>query len=148
MRKNSLDLIAPDLSSLLAQAPEDELRTVAFTACTTALEKNHLVDANIDQALQALKLRNYGDSLLRRELACLVERLDIEQWDLQDKVDEGQVDQAAYEAAFKRARAVHAVYFALDPDPFVAATESLYEATAATDIQVIRGIVVSILGQP
>ncbi len=38
-----------------------------------------------------------------------------------------------YIAAFQKAHAVNSLYYALDADAFAAATESLYEAQAATE---------------
>ena len=52
-----------------------------------------------------------------------------------------------YMRAFERARAANAIYYALSTDAWEAATESIYEATAATDqFEAIAEIVSQVLG--
>jgi hypothetical protein len=59
------------------------------------------------------------------------QQLDEQQWNLQALIDDGQATSDDQLKAFGRARAVHALWFALDTNPFTAATESIYEARAA-----------------
>jgi len=99
--------------------------------CTLALERTGVRDPIIDAAMEALKTEQYDDESLHERLGFLVERLDQQQWDMQDAVDAGHADEGAYLHAFACARVAHAVAFALHADPFIAATEALYEAHAA-----------------
>ena len=56
---------------------------------------------------------------------------------------------AAQRAAFQRARAANAVFYALDPAPFTAATDGLYKATAATqDEEALAELIRGVVGQP
>jgi hypothetical protein len=99
-------------------------------------------DPVIAAAMDIVKTGRYDDVSRREQLDILVERLDAQQWDLQDAVAAGHADEGAYLLAFAQARAAHAVYFALDADPFIAATEAIYEAQAAIDeIDVIRAVI-------
>jgi hypothetical protein len=83
------------------------------------------------EAMKALESGIQGDPALRAALESLVSELDEIQWDLQRQFEAGLVEQAEYEAAFRRARAANALCCALDPDAFEAASQSVYEAHAA-----------------
>lgn len=133
MTENRLELLDPDLSALLKKADSSQLRTAAHMACRFALEKTSLSHQILDQGLEALELGNYGDDSLRTKLESFVNQLDEIQWNLQEKMDEGDTKLSTYLAAFHQARAANSLYFALDADALNAATESVYEAHAATD---------------
>jgi hypothetical protein len=131
MSDNRLDLIDPGLSAILQHLSARQLRHITYTICNLALERTGVRDPVIDEAMKALKIGQYDSVSLHERLGLLVERLDQNQWDVQDAVDAGQADEGAYICAFAQARAAHAVYFALYADPFTAATEAIYEAQAA-----------------
>jgi len=142
MSDNRLDLIDPGLSAILQQLSARQLRHVTYTVCNLALERTGVRDPIIDEAMEALKTGQYDGVSLHERLGLLVERLDQNQWNMQDAVDAGQADEGAYIHAFAQARAAHAVYFALYADPFTAATEAIYEAQAAmNDIDVIKAVI-------
>ncbi len=147
VKESRLDLIAVDLADRIDRAPASQQRAAALAACRFALDRTGLDDRIVKEGMNALERGGYPNVLLQEKLTLLVEALDEIQWDLQEKVDAGRADQAEYLAAFSRARAAHAVYFALDPDPFVAAVESVYEANAATDdLPGLRQAVTAALG--
>lgn len=133
MGKNSLDLIDPELSIILTKAREAQLRAATLAVCRYVIENNNLTERVIDDALGLLETNNYGNTLTRKKLEMLVDVLDQRQWDLQDLKDEGKIDEVTYSAAFKRARAANALFFALDTNSLEAATEAIYEANAAVD---------------
>jgi hypothetical protein len=142
MPDTRLDLIDPVLSGRLQQLSARQLRHITYTICTLALERTGVRDPVIAAAMDIVKTGRYDDVSRREQLDILVERLDAQQWDLQDAVAAGHADEGAYLLAFAQARAAHAVYFALDADPFIAATEAIYEAQAAIDeIDVIRAAI-------
>jgi len=147
MPDTRLDLIDPGLSAILQQLSARQLRHITYTICTLALERTGVRDPVIDEAMKALKIEQYDNGSLHERLGLLVERLDENQWDVQDSVDAGQADEGAYICAFAQARAAHAVYFALYADPFTAATEAIYEAQAAmNDTDSIKGAYLSVGG--
>jgi hypothetical protein len=146
----NIDQRARTLAEPLAQASDDQLRIVARAASTLAVERTGLRDPVLDTALSALESGQPADTSLRTQVEALVQQLDEAQWEPQDQVHAGQAGapwaKAAQRAAFRRARAANAVYFALDADPRRAAHEALYEATAATQdeealAELIRGVV-------
>lgn len=133
MTENRLELVEPDLSAHLLTASVSQRRTVALIACRFALDVTHLNDPTIKEGLDALAMGKYGDTVLRKKLESLVTQLDEIQWDLQDLMDEGRTELSNYLAAFRRARAANSLYLAFSEDALQAATECIYEASAATD---------------
>lgn len=139
-----LSTIAPDLTTKLADMSEADLRGMTVELVDAALRSTELDAQPIDDALGALREGRYGDSAEREGLKALEAELDEQAWDLQDHADRGEADQEEYFAAFKRARAVSAAWFALDGDALQAALEAAYEARAATDDDEVRRIVSSV----
>ncbi|MGA9377326.1 MAG: hypothetical protein WBV73_00870 [Phormidium sp.] len=133
MTENRLELLDRDLSTLLKKASVSQQRNAALIASQFTIERTNLNDPIVDQALKAIEIGNYGDESLREKIESLVNQLDEIQWDLQEKMDAGETELSAYLGAFQQARSANSLYFALDADAFNAATESIYEADAATD---------------
>jgi hypothetical protein len=133
MTENRLEFIDAEQSEMLKQATISELRNAAKTACQFALERTSFSHPILEEGLEALEKSQCGDVSLQNKLQSLVDRLDEIQWDLQEKMAEGSIELSDYLAAFYTARAVNSLYFALNADPFVAASEAIYEAHAATD---------------
>lgn len=133
MLENRLELIAPVLSAQLLRADERVLRRVALAVCQFAVQRTGLANDPVVASIDVLILNRATAHELRQRVESLVAQLDELQWQLQDAVERGEVDNGAYLAAFHRARAVHAVWFALDDNPVIAAIEATYEAHAATD---------------
>lgn len=137
-----LETIAPDLVEELTQADAATQRRVAAAVAESAVERTNLTADELDQAFAAIRAENFGDSPVRTGVQQLTDRLDEEQWAVQERVDEGQATPAEHLAAFSAARAASAVYHALDADPGTAALEALYEANAATDdLEFLRRLV-------
>ena len=107
-----LEAIAPDLVEQIEREPEARLRAVAEGVAAAALRIDTpiRIDGVLDEAA----------------------------WDLQERMDAGQAAHDEYLAAFRRARAVTSLWFALDSDPMVAAMEASYEARAAADDAAVR----------
>ncbi|MCC3572677.1 MAG: hypothetical protein JGK30_12435 [Microcoleus sp. PH2017_40_RAT_O_B] len=133
MTENRLEFIDAEQSEMLKQSTISELRNAAKTACQFALERTNFSHPILEEGLEALEKSQCGDVSLQNKLQSLVDRLDEIQWDLQEKMAEGSIELSDYLAAFHTARAVNSLYFALNADPFVAASEAIYEAHAATD---------------
>lgn len=139
-RENRLELVAPDLASLIIRAEERTLRDAILAVCRAATEG--MDDPIIRQAMDALEGRKRRDKGLREKLKRLVEDLDEIQWNMREAMETGGLSEDTYLEAFSRARAANALYFALDPDPVNGALEAIYEAYAAMgDLGRIREIV-------
>jgi hypothetical protein len=137
-----LETIAPDLVEELTQAAPAGQRKVATAAAESAVERTQLAAAELDQAFAAVHAEDFGDSPARTGIQQLTDRLDQEQWAVQERLDEGQATPAEHLKAFSAARAASALYYALDADPTTAALEALYEANAATgDLESLRRLV-------
>jgi len=128
---NRLSIIAPDLSELLTQQPEALQRTVASKASEWAVRGVRVSDPRLDAGLRLLPAQEVGSDLVTTDLATLVDELDASAFDLQDAGDED-----GYVEAFARARAVHAVLFAVGRDAAEAAQEASYEALNARELDV------------
>jgi aminopeptidase N len=133
-----LDAIARDLAEQLEREPVPRLRRVAERVALAALGEVPVEDDRVDRAVAALRAARFGETSERAALKALVDELDEAAWNMQDEVEAGQADQADYLAAFGRARAAMALWFALDGDPLEAAMEAAYEAEAATDERLLR----------
>ncbi len=133
-----LETIAPDLVERLEGEPEPRLRAVAEGVAAAALRATGVSDERIDRALAALRAGDYGDLEQRKAVKALADELDEAAWDVQERMDAGEGDQDEYLTAFRRARAVTSLWFALDSDPMVAAMEASYEARAAADDAAVR----------
>jgi hypothetical protein len=130
--------IAPDLVEQLEGESEAQLRRTAEAVVDAALRATKVGSGTVKQALAALQAGRHGALEERRVVKQLADRLDESAWDLQDRVEAGEAGRDEYLDEFRRARAVTALWFALEPDPLVAAVEVAYEARAATDDDVVR----------
>lgn len=128
-----LDTVAPDVAVRLSTWAPDTCRLAAVTAAEVAVGAADLQEPASATLLQAIREGVYGDSVERSEAAALVEKLDLQQWSLQDRVDSGEDLHAEQLVAFRRARAAAAVLEASDPDPVVAADGAAYEALFAVE---------------
>jgi hypothetical protein len=113
-----------------------------------ALPHTTLQNPLIDQFLNVSEGGTSIDLIiLRNELLNQVEKLDEIQWNLSDEVDKGNEKMPNYLQAFSNARVFNALYFALDPNPYIAAAESIYEIFAATnDLRAVEELVSNIIG--
>ncbi len=142
-----LESRSAELSRLIEAADGDRQRRIAVRVAEAALAAVPLDEPESASALADLAAGRRGGPGMR-SAAALTERLDDLAWDIQEKVDEGRAEQAEYLEAFRRARAVNAVVFALGADDArQAALEAAYEAEAATeDLALIRRIVDEVMG--
>jgi hypothetical protein len=128
-----LSTIAPDLVAWLEHQSRERLRGAAANAAHLAVERTRLTDPRLDAALTVLRNGQFGRTAEQSGVQQLVDELDADAWDLQEKAEVGTVPYQAYSAAFMRARAAASVGFALGSDALSAALEAVYEAHAATD---------------
>lgn len=131
--EDRLELISKDLSHQIEQATDKRRRIVSQAVCEYIIAKVTLNHQLIGESLHALKVGNWGDQELLSRMEVLVADLDDEYFNLQEKSDEGIIDEHVYLDAFQKARAANAVFFALKRDSLEAARESIYEACAAVD---------------
>lgn len=152
MEEQRVRLIDPSLSASLGKASSSQLRAAKLAACFFAIQSTQLWVPVISKAVEILERDEAIDSMLHNELESFVNELDEKQWDLQDALEEGKVDEATYITAFKEARAANAVYVAFNSDPFWAAADSVYEAFHTTDnrkdLQGIIGAALASASQP
>ena len=134
MSENRLDLLDASLAQRLSQSPPIQLRQIAKAVSHFVLQQVPIDDiAIVGQGYQMLEINEVGDPELREQLLATIRILDERQWSLHDLVEMERSTDTEYMRAFERARAANAIYYALSADAWEAATESIYEATAATD---------------
>ena len=126
-----LETVDAGIVRLLNALEPEKARKVALSAALLAVEATSLRDARIDSALTAVRAGRFGESPERAAVQALIESLDEEQWMLQERLEKGSARETEHLAAFSRARACHAVWYALDSDPRLAALETVYEAYAS-----------------
>ncbi len=147
MGGSRLETVDKDLVMRLQRATNGELRAVALKACRHAIAHVGLADQPVVEGLQRLENKIYGDSTTRSALQALVNSFDEAAWEIEE-LEKGIAGQENFLAAFSKARAASAVYFALHPDALVGAMEAIYEANTATDDEWagLRHIVLANLG--
>ncbi len=126
-----LSTIALDLTGLLAHASPDALRSATLAVVDAALQRTELRGPAVVEALGALGAGRYGAGPERDRLKQTETELDDAAWDLQDRAEAGDASQDDYLAAFKRARAASALWFALDDDALQAALERCFVRSSA-----------------
>jgi hypothetical protein len=122
----------PELAVRLAVAPTWARAVAALAACRAVVAATGVVDPRVDAALAAAREGQIGESPEHDAVLVLGDELDDAAWTVQEAVDQGLADQADFEAAFARARAVTAVDVLLDGEPD-GPPEAIYEALYATD---------------
>jgi hypothetical protein len=141
--ESRLDLLSSDLAQKLSQVNELKLRKIASAVCEIALGYTDLKSPLINLTSEALeKSPSINCSSLLVELKLFIDQLDEIQWNLKEQVDLGKETMPNYLKAFCNARIFNTLYCALDPNPYMAAAESVYEAYAATqDLAALEKII-------
>jgi hypothetical protein len=124
MPVNVLEDYSSNLARQVESADNAAKRTISLAVCRWAVERALPDDPIVPSALAALERDDYGE----------VERMTALQdhvYDLDDAYFEAQNAGRDFFPLFVKARVANAVLFALDADPFRAATHALYEGCAA-----------------
>ena len=106
---------------------EQVARRAAVASARLAISRTELLDARATHALEEHDGTAAPEATLAA-MSALSQELDIRAWDLQESVDAGLAEPAAYELAFAQARASTALQYALGPDAVTDAAEAIYEA--------------------
>lgn len=126
-----LETLAPEFARRLQTLGAEEQRAVAVAASELALSRSgvdHPVIAAIEPALQGGAPVSSEE---RERIRALADQLDEIYFDLQEAAEAHGAEASDWEQAFRRARAVSSLYWALDDDPLTAASEAVYESAAA-----------------
>jgi hypothetical protein len=134
----TIDLLrqsAPSLASLIENAGESKLRTVAAVVARAVVSRTGLSHPAVDRALERLQAAVIPDADLQASVRVAAEQLDEEYFALKEPLEEredaGKSDPHV-SMAFSRARAATAVAAALGDDEKEAAASAAYEAVSAT----------------
>ncbi|PKO11945.1 MAG: hypothetical protein CVU39_26780 [Chloroflexi bacterium HGW-Chloroflexi-10] len=141
--KTRLYILNPNFVQKLLHLDEQKLKKISNAVCNFALERNNIKAPLVLRGLEFLKGTTLDDrASLKIQLENLLAKLDDIQWNLHEQVDLGTESTENYILAFCNARAVNALLYALDEDPYVAAAESIYEANAATNnLQALEDVI-------
>ena len=145
MLKSRLETVSPDLVNGIEKASDAQKRAICTAVATLAVRTTKLNDTAVDAGLRALESGRYGPGPVTVGLERVAEDLDNQYFKAYQQFEAGKCDKAAYQELFAKARAVSAVFFALEKDPFHAAAEATYEAISAIGIDDPRSVVDGIL---
>ena len=134
MVRTRLDILPGNLADKIAKATDEQKRAICLAACKIAVRRTGTSEQLVEAALRSLEKGHYEDASVTAGLKRLVDDFDAKYFDAQELYEAGKGTKEAYLAIFQKARAVNAVLFAFNDDPFMAACESLYEAGAAADV--------------
>ena len=128
-----LDSVSSQIVEQLRRSPQAKQRAAALAAARFALAKTAVDHADIMDALSMLETAGALSRQQMSRLGDLAFTLDDKYFRLKAAADEGSASSDDYLGAFGQARAVAAIRYCADDDPFVAAAEAIYEAALATD---------------
>ena len=131
MPQNILETYSSDLAKRAESADDSTRRAISLGVCKWAVERTIPDDPIVQSALAALEEGTYG---VRRLMANLQDHVD----DLDHIYFEAQKAARDFFPLFVKARVANAVLFALDADPFRAATYSLYEVCASLGAKLVE----------
>jgi len=146
MLKTRLETVSCDLVDEIEKASDAQRRAISGTVAALAVRRCGLSDPSVETGLLSLKSGSFGPGPVPSAIAQVVEALDNRYFQAQELFEAGQGEKATYQDLFAKARAASAVLFALGPDAFQAAAESVYEAVSALGIDEPRSVVSDILG--
>ena len=145
MVRTRLDTLPGDLAEQIGKATDEQKRAIFRAACKLAVARTGVNGSLVEMALLSLEKERYDDASVTARLTALIDELDRKYFDAQERYEAGKGTQDAYRKAFQQARAVNAVLFAFDADPFVAEAESLYEVNAPVGMDAIGDVVQRVL---
>jgi hypothetical protein len=127
-----LNMLDDSIATFVRGATDDARRKFARAVAQLALERAFAGDTSNEKSVlrQALATKPPAPDVAAA-VEKIVDKLDEAGFDLSEKCDRGNATQQEYQAAFAKARAANAVWYALHADPLVAASETAYEAVAA-----------------
>jgi len=128
-----LETLSPELVRKLQNTTTEKQRAATLAACEFAVTHATVDYPLVDKSLEKLRSSGVLNPKEIAELDALAAQLDEEYFTLQEAAEEGRVGAGDYMRVFGRARAVAALSFAGGEDPFHAATDAIYEASATTD---------------
>ena len=136
-----LGSVAPDIANDIAPLDESRSRIVNLALVEWALRDANLDDARLAAALVDLRRGERPTAVTRDGIRRLIDELDEKAWDIQEESAEPDSEEG-YVRAFRDARAVNAVLYALDDPSSEATTECAYEAQAARgDLDGLRRLI-------
>lgn len=142
-----LGTVAPDLVELLRDQPPTRRRTVALHASGWIVESTDLANPRIDAVFLALRDGRLGETDQREAVKQLEDELDERARGIREDLEAGRAGNDEYLAAFARARAAGAVWWAMDDLDLHAALEAVHEAQAATgELGAVRRLIEEALG--
>lgn len=141
-----LETIASDVVAKLQVASPEQQRAASLIACQLALQVAPIEAPVVSEALAQLNQEGVLTQLRIAELNALAAKLDSKYFDLQDMAEEESPMKNEALLFFSQARAVSALSFAGGKDAYIAAMETIYEASMTVDdSRKICDVVLSVL---
>ena len=117
----------PGLADLVGAASDDILREAIGHAVRTAVRESGIDNQAVVDGLGLLSAASYGESPQRNSLESVWRTLDQQAWIL------AEAESPEYPQVFGKARAVNALWYALDSEPRIAGEGAIYEALHSVD---------------
>lgn len=133
MEETRLHLLDRNLAQSIARLNEIHIHTLIIAVCKLTIERSGLENPLTEQALNQLQERKYNNQKLIENLTNLTEKLDEAQWDLLEKMKEGEQIEEEQTKIFKQARTANTLLIAISDDSLETTLETVYESIAATD---------------
>lgn len=127
---NALKLKSPKLAEATANYDNQQLRSLAGRAAERAVTRHSLEQPEVKAGLAALTSQAYGDQTLITNLSNLADRIEAPYVAALDRGEDVAASQQLM-AQFEQARAVTALYLALDTDIARDGGNAVYEALYA-----------------
>ncbi len=142
MHASILELIDHELMNKLQNLSPSQRGWLAREICGLAVRQSGVIDPLVDRAFDATGRTDESMPTLRKEVQVLIDQLDDIYFSLQESYEAGQASLTDVYVAFNKARAVNAVYFALDDNSIENLGEVIYEVLAIiSDHAVVRQLV-------
>jgi hypothetical protein len=125
-----LELLSGTLVDKLRLASAPKQGAASLAACEFAIAHAHVEHPLVEMPLHKVRATGLLPPKEKAWIDALTTRLDVEYLDLQEAAEEGKASTEEYLQVFAKARAIVALSFAGNEDPFMGATESIYEAGA------------------
>jgi hypothetical protein len=125
-------LLDEAVQGFVQSATDDARRKFARACAQLAVERAFAGDSSNDKAVlrQALATKPPAP-VVAGSVEKIVDQLDEVGFDLNEKAEAGKATLEEYQAAYNKARAANAVWYVLQEDSLLAASESAYEAGVA-----------------
>jgi hypothetical protein len=142
-----LRILSRDLVAKLKECPVEKQRAAGVAACEFAISHAEIDDPSVREALAKFRAGTLPSAVEKTQLEALRAGFDEEYFKQKEAADSGEAARDEWKRVFAKARAVAALIFACEGDPFRACTEAIYEASfTMSDQKELLAVIESVVG--